>query len=94
MTDPDVNLYINRDTVGKAVFREDLVLDKNSSKQYTIPVSAGFNGKFNKLLIASLGGLFGGSATVGADGTVVGKAGIIKRRVPFKFEEDLTDQFN
>lgn len=94
LTDPDVNLYINRDTIGKAVFSEDLVLEKNSTKHYTIPISAGFNGKFNQLLIASLGGLLGGSITVGADGTVVGKAGIIKRRVPFKFEEDLSNKFN
>jgi LEA14-like dessication related protein len=94
LTDPDVDLSINDDLVGKAIFKRDLVLEKNSSSDYTIPVSAALNRQLNTLIIASLGGLFGGNVKVGAKGKVVGKAGLIRRRVPFEFEEDLSGQLN
>ena len=91
LTEPDVDLFVNDKLVGQAVFYEDLVLDKRTDTSYVVPVSAAFDGKFNSIMIASLGGLFGGNMTVGAKGTIVGKAGLIRKTVPFEFEQDLSE---
>lgn len=92
LTDPDVDLYVNESLIGKAVFKRDLALEKKTDREYVIPVAAAFSGKFNSVMLASLGGLLGGKMTVGAKGVITGKAGIINRKVPFEFEQELTDQ--
>lgn len=89
LTDPDLDLYINNNLIGKAIFEDKLVLEKDTTKLYVVPVSAGFNGKYTNLLISSLGGLLGGKMTVKGEGTVVGKAFLFKKTVPFEFEEEI-----
>jgi len=94
LTDPDVNLYVNDNLIGKAVFYNDLVLEKTMNKEYVVPVAAGFDGKYGALLLSSLGGILSGNMVVKGEGTVVGKTGFFRKRVPFEFEEDINQSLS
>lgn len=90
LTDPDLDLFINSNKIGKAVFYRDLVVEKDMVKVYEIPVAAAFNGQYMNILLSSLGGILGGKMLVKGEGSVKGKAGLFSKRFPFSFEEDLS----
>ena len=94
LTDPNVDLYVNDNLIGKAVFYQDLVLEKKMNKEYTVPVAAGFDGKYSALLLSSLGGILSGNMVVKGKGTVIGKAGLFRKTVPFEFEEDINQSLS
>jgi LEA14-like dessication related protein len=83
--DPDVDLYLNGTFVGKGMLDSTLVLDKRSSRIYEIPLHAEFKGA--NLLMMMLGGALSGEMKIGARGTVVGQAGLLRKRFPFEVEE-------
>jgi LEA14-like dessication related protein len=83
--DPDVDLYLNGTFVGKGMLDSSLVLDRRSSRIYVIPLHAEFKGA--NLLMMLLGGTLTGEMKIGAKGTVVGQAGLLRKRFPFDVEE-------
>lgn len=83
--DPDVDLYLNGTFVGKGMLEHPLVLDRRSSRIYEIPLHAEFNGA--NLLVMMIGGALSGEVNIGAKGTVVGQAGLLRKRFPFEVEE-------
>jgi LEA14-like dessication related protein len=83
--DPDVDLYLNGTFVGKGMLDSTLVLDRRSSRIYVIPLHAEFKG--TNLLMMLLGGALTGEMKIGAKGTVVGQAGLLRKRFPFEVEE-------
>jgi LEA14-like dessication related protein len=83
--DPDVDLYLNGTFVGKGMLDSTLVLDKRTSRIYEIPLHAEFKGA--NLLMMMLGGALSGEMKIGAKGTVVGQAGLLRKRFPFEVEE-------
>jgi LEA14-like dessication related protein len=83
--DPDVDLYLNGTFVGKGMLDSTLVLDKRTSRIYEIPLHAEFKGA--NLLMMLLGSALSGEARIGAKGTVVGQAGLLRKRFPFEVEE-------
>jgi len=83
--DPDVDLYLNGTFVGKGMLDSSLVLDRRSSRIYVIPLHAEFKGA--NLLMMMLGGALSGELKIGAKGTVVGQAGLLRKRFPFEVEE-------
>jgi LEA14-like dessication related protein len=85
--DPDVDLYLNGSFVGKGMLDSTLVLDKRTSRIYEIPLRAEFKG--GNLLMMILGGALSGEVNIGAKGTVVGQAGLLRKRFPFEVEETL-----
>ena len=85
--DPDVDLFLNGRPAGKAVLDSALVLDKRSTRRYSVRLHTQFTGGGLLLL---LGSALGGEMRVGATGTVTGRAGLLKRKVPFEVEETLT----
>lgn len=85
--DPDVDLYLNGTFVGKGILDSSLVLDRRAKRVYEIPMHAEFKGA--NLLMMLLGGAISGEMTLGAKGTVVGQAGLLRKRFPFDVEEKL-----
>ncbi|MEZ4737827.1 MAG: hypothetical protein R2818_00315 [Flavobacteriales bacterium] len=85
--DPDVDLFLNGKFVGEGI-GYGLVLDKKSSRVYSVPLHADLKGG-SLLVIMLSGAMNGGKYLLGAKGTVVGKAGFIRKRFPFELEEEL-----
>jgi hypothetical protein len=86
--DPDVDLYLNDKYIGKGILDSALVLDRKSTRVYSIPLHAEIQG--GSLLLMVLSGVFsGGDLKLGAKGTVVGRAGLIRKRFPFALEEQI-----
>lgn len=83
--DPDVDLYLNGTYVGKGYLDTNLVLSRRSDMIYRIPLHAEFKGL--NLLMVMLASAVSGEATIGAKGTVVGQAGLLRKRFPFEVEE-------
>lgn len=84
--DPDVDLFLNGKFVGKALLDTALVLDKKKSQVYSIPLHADLHGG-SLLMMLLTGALNDNDVKLGAKGTVVGKAGLIRKRFPFEVEE-------
>lgn len=83
--DPDVDLYLNGTYVGKGYLDSTVVLPKRSNMVHRIPLHAEFKGL--NLLLVMLGSAVSGEATIGAKGTVLGQAGLFRKRYPFEVEE-------
>lgn len=85
LQDPDVDLYVNDAPLGKATLDSTIVLDRNSTRTYTIPLNVTLNrtGAAPFLLTAALSG----SVKLGVKGTVVGKTGLLRKRFPFEVEQ-------
>ena len=86
--DPDVDIFLNGTLVGKGVLDSALVLDGKRSRLYSVPMHADLQGGSLVMVMLS-GALNGGKFLLGAKGTVVGKAGLIRKRFPFELEEEL-----
>ena len=86
--DPDMDLYVNDVAMGKATLDSTIVLARNSTQTYTIPLHATLaNGQSNLLPLLMTAAL-GGSVKLGVKGTVVGKAGLfLRKRFPFEAEQ-------
>ncbi len=83
--DPDVDLYLNDQFVGKGALDSALVLDKNSTRVYPIHLHADLSG--GPLLMMLLSGALTGEMKLGVKGTVVGRSGLLRKRFPFELEE-------
>ena len=84
--DPDVDLYLNDKFIGKGLLDTALVLEKKKSRVYSIPLHADLHGG-SLLMMLLTGALNSDDVKLGAKGTVVGKAGLIRKRFPFEVEE-------
>ena len=84
VTDQDVDLYLNGTMAGKATLDTLLVLEKRSEQRYSIPMHTTFTGSGFLLL---LGGALSGGMEVGAKGTAVAKAGLVRKRFPFELQQ-------
>jgi hypothetical protein len=91
--DPDVDLYLDQVNIGKALLDSAVVLEKRSTLTYSIPLHASFAGRSGPALIAILGAAMRGETKLGAKGSVVGKALLVRKRFPFELEHtiDLND---
>lgn len=85
--DPDVDLSINGIGVGKAMLDSTVVLKRNSTEVYRIPLRVNFQIDQAGILPGLATGLLTGSVKLGFRGTVVGKAGLIHKRFPFSDEQ-------
>jgi LEA14-like dessication related protein len=85
--DPDVDLYLNGKLVGKGKLDSTLVLERRSTATYSIPLRAELSG--GSLMMVLLSGALSGNLELTAKGTVVGKAGLIRKRFPFELTETL-----
>lgn len=84
--DPDVDLFLDGKFIGKGLLDTALVLDKKKSQVYSIPLHADLHGG-SLLMMLLTGALNDDEVKLGAKGTVVGKAGLIRKRFPFEVEE-------
>ena len=65
-----------------------MVLQRRTEKVYSVPMHAELKG--GSLLMLLLSGSFSGKdVTLGVKGTVVGKAGFLRKRFPFELEEQI-----
>ena len=85
--DPDVDLFLNGKFIGKGFLDSTVVLAKRSEQVYSVPMHAELQG--GSLLMMLLSGSFNGDVILGVKGTVVGKAGLIRKRFPFELEEPI-----
>ena len=83
--EPDVDLFLNGTYVGKGFLDTALVLPRRSDQVHEIPLHAEFTGL--NMLAMMLSSAFSGDAKVGAKGTVMGRAGLLRKRFPFEVEE-------
>jgi LEA14-like dessication related protein len=82
--DPDVDLYINGRFIGKAALDSAVVLERKRTAVYPVYLHADLEG--GPALMMLLTGALSGKVTVGAKGTVAGRARGLKRRFPFAVE--------
>jgi len=85
--EPDVDLYLNDNFVGKGLLDSALVLDRKSTKVYPVYLHADLQG--GAVLFMLLGGALSGEMKLGAKGTVAGRSGMLKKRFPFELEETI-----
>ena len=84
--DPDVELYLNDVFIGKARLDSNLTLDRKSSRDYSVPLHASFDGHGPQAMAAMLGAALSGQAKLRAKGSVVGRAFFLRKRFPFEEE--------
>jgi hypothetical protein len=84
--DPDVELYLNDVFIGKARLDSNLTLDRKSSRDYSVPLHASFEGHGPQAMAAMLGAALSGQAKLKAKGSVVGRAFFLRKRFPFEEE--------
>lgn len=85
--DPDVDLFINDAFIGKALLDSAVDLSPRSTEHVVIPMHAQLQGAGIPLLLFGLGAALGGEMRLRVEGTVVGRAGLLRKRFPFKLEE-------
>lgn len=87
LKDPDVDLYANDVLLGKAMLDSTVVLDRNSTRTYTVPLHATLQeGGQGALLPVLLTTMLGGRVKLGVKGTAVGQVGLLRKRFPFEAE--------
>jgi hypothetical protein len=91
--DPDVDLFLDEVNVGKVLLDSAMVLEKRSTRTYTIPLHASFAGRTGPALFTIMAAALRGRTKLGAKGTVTGKALLVRKRFPFELEHsiDLND---
>ena len=85
--DPDVDLSINGIGVGKAILDSTVTLNRRSSEAYRIPLRVNFQMDQAGILPGLATGLLTGSIKLGVKGSVVGRAGLLRKRFPFADEQ-------
>ncbi|MBK8582115.1 MAG: LEA type 2 family protein [Flavobacteriales bacterium] len=85
--DPDVDLSINGIGVGKAMLDSNVVLKRRSTEVYRVPLRVNFQLDQAGILPGLATGFLTGSIKLGVKGTVVGKAGFVRKRFPFSDEQ-------
>ena len=85
--DPDVDLSINGIGVGKALLDSAVVLKRRSTEVYRIPIHVNFQIDQAGIIPGLATGFLTGSVKLGVKGTVVGKAGLVRKRFPFSDEQ-------
>ncbi len=86
VSDPNVDLYLNEVYIGKAVLDSNIVLDRNSVKDYAVPLHATFDDHGTQAMGAMLAAALTGKATLKAKGSIVGRAFLLRKRFPFEEE--------
>ncbi len=91
--DPDVDLYLDGTYVGKATLDSTITLEKRSTRAYFVPLHADLSTGGAPALLVLLGAALKGEVLLGAKGSVVGKAFLLRKRFPFEVEQriDLND---
>jgi hypothetical protein len=87
VSDPDVDLYLNEKFIGKGLLDSALVLDRRSTRLYSIPLHADLQG--GSLLLLLLSGELSTEMKIGAKGTVRAGNGALSKRFPFEMEETI-----
>ena len=85
--DPDVDLYLNDTYIGKGILDSALVLERKATNVYSVPLHADLQGDLLMLLL--FGAMNGGDLKLGAKGSIVGKAFLLRKRFPFELEEKI-----
>lgn len=85
--DPDVDLYLDGTFIGKATLDSTITLDKRSTRTYTVPLHADLSTGGASALFLILGAALKGEVLLGAKGSVVGKAFLLRKRFPFEVEQ-------
>ena len=84
--EPDVDLFLNDRFIGKGLLDSTLVLDRKAVNVYPVYLHADLEG--GPLLVLLLTGAFNGDPVkLSAKGTVAGRSGVVKKRLPFEVEE-------
>jgi len=89
LKDPDVDLWLNGQHLGKAVLDSSVTLDKHTVRAYPVYISTTANGKLGPILLGGLGSFLSGKAELKASGTVVGQVGLLRKRFPFDVTEEV-----
>lgn len=85
VSDPDVDLFLNDKFIGKGLLDSTLVLDRRSTRLYSIPLHADLQG--GSLLVLLLSGGLNTEMKLGVKGTVRAGSGAVSKRFPFEMEE-------
>jgi LEA14-like dessication related protein len=83
--DPDVDIYLNGLLVGKGLLDTVVRMERRSDRVHVIPLHADY--KAGNLLVTMATAMVTGQVKVKAVGTVLGKAGLLRKRYPFEVEE-------
>ncbi|MEO8066286.1 MAG: LEA type 2 family protein [Flavobacteriales bacterium] len=89
LKNPDVDLWLNGQHLGKAVLDSSVTLDKHTVRTYPVHFSTTTNGALGPILLGGLGSLLSGKAELKASGTVVGQVGLLRKRFPFEVTEEV-----
>lgn len=87
ISDPDMDLFLNDVAVGKATLDSAVTLEAGSDRNYALSLRAIWAKDQSGLLPVLMASALTGTVKLGVKGTVVGKAGLIRKRVPFEAEQ-------
>lgn len=85
LEEPDVDLFLNDNYVGKGVLDSTLVLDRKTAKVYPVYLHADLAG--GPLLVMLISSAMNGEAKLTVKGTVTARSGALRKRFPFELEE-------
>lgn len=85
--DPDVDVFLDNEPLGRATFDSTFVLERKGERNYLVPVRATFEGGIQGLWLGGMSALTLGEARIRIIGTVKGRVGLIGRRIPFELDQ-------
>ncbi|MBS1941186.1 MAG: LEA type 2 family protein [Bacteroidetes bacterium] len=89
VSDPDMDLFLNDVAVGKATLDSAVTLDASSDRAYALPLRATWAKDQSGLLPVLMASALTGTVKLGVKGSVAGKAGWIRKRVPFEVQQQV-----
>lgn len=90
VADPDVDVYLNEQYLGKATIDSKVTLARKRTDTYNVPLHVDFTRLGSSPLMALMGAALTGKATLKVKGSVRGRVGLIGRKFPFE-EEHVID---
>jgi len=87
--DPDIDIYIDGNKVGKLKMDEALVLKKGTSDQYTIPIHTKLDGSLGSLFPILLKLMASDKVRFGAKGSFKGSAKMFSQRIDVDIDQDV-----
>jgi LEA14-like dessication related protein len=87
--DPDIDVYIEGNKVGKLKIDEALVLKKATSEQYTVPIHTKLDGSLGSLFPVLLKLMASDKVRFGAKGSFKGSAKMFSQRIDVDIDQDV-----
>ena len=87
--DPDIDIYLEGNKVGKLQMDAPLTLQKDTTMQYTVPIHTELDGALGSIFPVLLGVMSSNTIRFGAKGTFKGSAKMISKRIDVDIDQEV-----